>query len=144
MSVIHLQNPAILKVPFFQEFLQKALEKSPWGWDERMLPEIERHIQDPSTGVLLAMEHSTPVGISLVLLPTSPLDRMPQVAYLYSEKATKELIKATVDFIKDKGYNRFQALNYTGNSDKAWMKVMATPGWDITPKATLMEYTVNG
>ena len=142
--MIEVKNPAAVKVPIIRDFLQRAFQKSPWGWSEEVLPELERHIQDPSVGVLLAMEHSNPIGLSIVLLPTSPLDQTPQVAYLYSERGTPQLTKATVDFIQGKGYNRFQALNNTGNSDRAWMKVMAVDGWTVRPKATLMEYTANG
>lgn len=142
IHTVEVKNPYILTIPTFQEFLARAIAKSPWkGID--LTEEIRNLIQAPRVGVHLTQEDGKIVAISFTLLPMSKLDTTPQVAYLYNEGSTearKSLISQIVDFISQAGYNRFWALNYTQAKDKAWAKVMQPEGWDISPIGSIMEF----
>jgi hypothetical protein len=139
---VEVENPNILAIPTFREFLSRAIAKSPWKGVE-IMEEVRNLIQSKSVGVHLTQEDGKLVAISFTMLPTSKFDTTPQVAYLYNEgssAARKSLISQIVDFISQAGYNRFWVLNYTQAKDTAWAKVMQPEGWDISPIGSIMEF----
>lgn len=145
--IIQLRNP---KVPeLYPEFFQRAFAPSPWGQVIAQNSGILGNLVKTASLVwLLAFEDGQPVGLSIIALPESPLERNPQVLHLYSEGTKgvvrRELIKATVEAIKERGYNSFMAVNFTFKSDRKWKQVMQPEGWTIKKIGSLMRFTANG
>jgi hypothetical protein len=112
-----------------------------------MLDYLANLIKDVKVGMLCSISEGAPNAISITILPSSELDNRPQVIYLYSEgkkNARKELVKATVDFIKESGYTTFWAINYQKNMpDKVWLRLMKPEGWQVEPVGHIMEFKAN-
>jgi hypothetical protein len=143
LETIPVHNPRALKVPEFVDLFKASVDKSPWKGKD-LLGELEKMVLRADVGVFVTVEDGKFVALSITFLPVHVLDTTPQVAHLYNEgspSARRSLVDTTVDFIKRSGYNSFWAVNYTGNTDKAWAKVMKAEGWDINPIGSIMEFS---
>lgn len=145
MNTVEVNNPKVMEVPAFREMVLRSLDPSPWG--PEAIDEISKLIVDPNAQIVVSMENAAFVGISVALLPVSPLDNHPQVIHIYNEGsigARRVLVKATAAGIKDKGYDNFWAINFTGRRDEVWTRAFKPEGWEVKPIGSIMEFKVNG
>lgn len=73
-----------------------------------------------------------------------PNDRfgLPQVIHFHAEKPAlrRKLVVKTLDFIKEKGYNKLIAINGSGAADKVWQRAFRREGWEIKAVNTVFEF----
>lgn len=142
MQTGEVKNPKAMEVPAFREMVLRSLDPSPWG--PEAIDEFSNLIVNPKAQIVVSLENSAFVGISVALLPVSPLDNHPQVIHIYNEGsqgARRELVKATAAGIKDKGYDNFWAINFTGRKDAVWERTFKPEGWEVKPIGSIMEFT---
>lgn len=108
--------------------------------DAEIIREFARHIQ--LGGVLVGYEEGVPVAFCIIYWPTSALE-IPQVLHFYSEGSratTRKLLGSMMDKIKQKGYNKFRAINGSGADDAIWTRAFSYEGWEIKPVKTVFEF----
>lgn len=116
MRTLRVVNPEATNNPKFQAMAKKAMESS-LGQYDTIPPEW---ITDPNKAIFIAYEGGELQGLGVLFVGIDP----PQAVTIYAEnvKAKQALIGTGVDFLKDKGYNRFWAANATGRPDSVWKR----------------------
>lgn len=144
MQALRILNPNVARLASVENLLKASFSLSTYPPWEVLRPHVAEYLFQPHVGFFLAFDKSgEPRGVSIVLLPQSPLETTPQVANFYSEgpKAlTRELIRATVDFIKESGYTTFWAINHSKMDDPTWVKALKPKDWSIERVASIMEF----
>lgn len=95
-------------------------------------------------GVLVQYEKGTPIAFCIIVWPESALN-IPQILHFYSEGSrvsTRTLVGYVLDKVKQKGYNKLQAVNGSGASDDIWTRAFRYEGWKIKPVKTVFEFEV--
>lgn len=144
MRIVHVENTKAIAVPSFQEFLGRAFENKNVPILELLLTAKDL-IENPNVGFLVGTERGEYLALSIIVLPATLFDQHPQVVHFYnrgSRDLRKALVKATIDFISSKGYTTFWGSNFTGNSDRAWMKVLKPDGWSVKHIGSVMQFEV--
>lgn len=95
-------------------------------------------------GVFVKYRNTIPVAFGIVDWPRNALES-PQVLHFYSEgsrEETRALVAHILDKVKQKGYNKLQAINGSGASDDIWTRAFRYKGWKIKPVKTVFEFEV--
>ena len=144
IEVIRLQNPAALTIPAVADLLSRALQKTQRVAPEdinEMAPDVLRIVMDPNGFVFLGTEDAEFKFVAIGFLPSTKLFPHATVVSFYSEgsRALRDLgKKKLLDYIRSAGYNAW-AVNGTGRSDKAWLRVFEQPGLKITRVGTVFD-----
>lgn len=79
----------------------------------------------------------------LLTIPQTPFD-YPQVLHFYSEKPAlrRALVGQVLDFVRESGYNKLQAVNGSKLDNEMWTRAFRHPGWEIKPVKTVFEFEV--
>lgn len=86
-----------------------------------------------------------PLAICAASLPEGPLDKNTvQVTLFYSEApgVRRRLAQALVDTLKERGYNKFWALNNSGATDEVWARAFSPEGWYKKPLGCVYAFSV--
>lgn len=147
-TIFRLQNPNILTDPGFLGLLTRWSQSFGMPAPHHMVGDLGRIMTSDKAALFAGMERIDKwLAMGIVFLPEGPLNTTPQLAYFYNEgspELRRILAQTMVDFVKQKGYTRFMALNHTGHSDKAWSKVMQVQGWTPAKVGSIMEFEANG
>lgn len=141
MNILVLKNPKAMEVPAIKGLFDRGIAKSAWAGMDGAVDELRNLIQSPTAGVILGEENGCFRGFSLVLLPQSKLDTIPQVIHIYNEgtkSLRRKIVQATVDFIEKAGYNKLWAMDFTGRS-RAWDRAMKPEGWSLKQIGRIVE-----
>jgi hypothetical protein len=95
-------------------------------------------------GVYVKYDKETPVAFAIIDWPKSALET-PQVIHFYSEgsrEQTRALVSHILDKVRDKGYNKLQAINGSSASDEIWQRTFRHKDWEIKPVKTVFEFEV--
>lgn len=141
--LVTLTNPNVLKLPEWQAFFQRAFKKSPWADTVGNLDILENLIKNTNLSWVIHTAAGRPLGFGVIAFPVDPLDPNPQVIHIYSQPpaANKRLlVEGIVDKIRERGYTKFLAVNYTGKPDKVWMRALKPRKWTVKPVGSIMEF----
>lgn len=130
MDVIEIRNPYALTVRDVQELLKRAVESgallAPNGFDS-VAEDIFHFVTDQTSFMLLGAEKGSFKSVVLGYYPSGNLFPYPTVVLMYNE-GSKELLTATKEALLDNlvahGYTKMLAVNSSGHTDKAWLKVL--------------------
>lgn len=146
MAVARIRNPKAVNIKAFEElFLKTVGPKWPDATWADLAPQVEQIILDENKGIFAADRDGKLVGLSVVVLPTTRWDPVPQVVEFYNEGTHSDkaaLIQATVAYIKDNGHLKFWAINNTGRADKVWLRALTPPDWDSHHKGSIFQFEV--
>ena len=127
-KIVELLNPAALAVPevwaLFDALFPEGNMVVPAG-AESLRMEYADEIESNDSAIFIAYEGSAPVGMIHVRLPASPWEPEPTVMGWVNkgDKATgRALTDKVVEFLVERGHNRFRALNRTGKADSIWAR----------------------
>lgn len=145
MEVVQIKNPAAFTLPEVAGVLQKALAIT-----QRVEPatagdyaeDIIRMVSDDNAFVFLGEEGGHFKLIILGFLPTMKLFPHATIVSFYNEgsRGLRDLGKSKLmDFIKSRGYNTAWAVNGTGNSDAAWLRVFGQDAVETSRIGTVFE-----
>ncbi len=79
----------------------------------------------------VAREDDVLVGLTIVFLPADELFKVPTVYHFYSVGSSKTrnmMIDAVVDWVRENGYNKFLASNFTKRPDCLWKRLFRRAG----------------
>lgn len=139
MDVIEVRNPKALAVVEVQQLLKRAVESgaliAPNGFDT-VAKDIFEFVTNTQNFMLLGAEQGHFKSVVLGYFPVGNLFPYPTVVLFYNE-GSKDLLEATkeklLDIIVSNGYTSMLAVNGTGHSDRAWLKVL-TPKEGVSSK----------
>ena len=93
--------------------------------------EIRTLITEDFTLVGVAREDDSFVGLVVAFLPVDGFNAFPSVFQFYSVGSSKMrnmMIDAVVDWVKENGYNKFLASNFTKRPDCLWKRLFRRAG----------------
>lgn len=107
---------------------------------EEVITEVEKGLSEKRYR-LFVIKYA---AFCLLAMPDHPLQK-PQVIHFYSEipRLRRKLVRTVLDFIKQSGYNTFQAVNSSGADDEVWKRTFRYPGWKLKPTKTVFEFEVD-
>ncbi len=79
----------------------------------------------------VAREDDVLVGLTIAFLPADGLIKVPTVYHFYSVGSSEMrnmMIDAVVDWVKENGYNKFLASNFTKRPDCLWKRLFRRAG----------------
>lgn len=141
-----MTNPKALLAEEVQSLFREALEKTilaPGGFEE-VAEDIVHLIETPGAYVLIGEENNELKALSITVLPESKIQPWPQVLHIFNKGSPKMrdmIIKGTVDFVKEKGYDRFWAVNGSGKSDVVWAHTFRKAG-KSTKIGSILEFQI--
>lgn len=133
MKALRVVNPKITEDQRFQRVAHKACEVSlgqfvtiPPSWIE----------DQDGKAVFIAYEGRDIKGVT-----TLSLQDFPQWTLFYADspEAKRALVGMGVDFLRDKGYTRFCAVNTSGAPDSVWKRAFWRNG-EASKIGTIMEF----
>ena len=149
MTAIIVRNPKALLVPRVQTLLEQAISSVPYLAPDGLnsiAPDLMAHITDERLFMAVGIENGEHKSLVLGNLPLNNFFPYPviSVAYHMGSKALgNEMKELVVDFFLQAGYTKFWALNASGHSDKAWLKVFEKENVSATPIGTAFLFEVD-
>lgn len=146
ITVFEVTNPDALDVPEFEEFARRVIKAYPFATVdlEDALSDLIMLITDPTVNVLAAVEGTEFKGMAILVHQTDQFSPVPQVAHFHNEgrpKVKRELVNRVVEIVKDKGYNKFWAVNATATADSVWARAFHRAG-KSNKIGSIMEFEV--
>lgn len=147
---VELNNPKIVEMPDFREFMAEVLPEDPKallapGGFASVEDWVRGIIASPETHVSVTVEKGRFVGFVLIIFPDNPaVSPYPIVSHIFNRGtlASREaLIQAVLDAMVRGGYTKFVALNASKLADARWKKAFASAG-SITKAATMFEFEI--
>jgi hypothetical protein len=132
--ILRFENDSVLSLDRVKDLFKRAFPEGSLVCNPGFEASIERFadmMYDPLYGIFAVCDGESLVGLSLVLLPTDENDPYPQVLHLYHQgdaQSRRQLIDATVDFIRESGYISFRAINATSKADSVWARLFSRAG----------------
>ena len=128
-EVIEVLNPAALRgIPdiwkLFEQLYPEGGDLLPGG-AEAIAGDLAEDITSDSAIILVGYENAKPVGFIHVRLPNPPWEPEPVcVGWVNNgRKATgRAMIDKGVEFLRERGYSSFRALNSTDKADSIWAR----------------------
>ena len=129
-QILGIKNPNALKVPdvwtlFKEMFDASGPNRLMAGGADAVALDIASDILSDETGIFIAYEDGTPVGMSYINTHTNPWHPHPEWLGWYnkgSKQTARELADAGVAFIRQSGYTTFRAFNGSGRPDSVWAR----------------------
>ena len=143
--VVRVTNPEAFQVPEVKDLFVRSFKDNPFlDLSDEKLAEFAVLVLDPRVGVFVAGEKGEMVGLVIVMLPKSKLDKMPHIPHFANfgtGKSRDALINAMLDFMLESGYTRFWGINATGKGDEAYLKVFKLAG-KATRIGSMLEFEI--
>ncbi len=148
MEVIQVKNPRTFLIPAVQDLVTKVADSN-----RHIPPEnsgiISRDIlhmtTDDNAFIFLGEEGGKFKLMILGFIPTLALFPHPTIVAFYNvgSRELRDLGKMKLmDFIQERGYNSAWAVNASGRSDAAWLKVFGQGAVDIERIGTVFDFKV--
>ncbi|SRR6266446_6087545 len=141
MRVVRLTRPEAFQLPEIRRLFLAALysgAKNP----ERSIDKIAARVGDPALAVFVGLEDGKPKAQLTVYLPGDPQTDWPTFDLGTNEgslELSKAMIAAGVAFLRAAGYNQAWGFNFSGHSDKAYIRHGRRLGLKLRPRCTMME-----
>lgn len=145
-QIVRTLNPKALDVPQINALFARAFEGSiiADGDFRSNVDEFRTLIADPTSGVFLGAEKGFFKALGIILLPTGKLIPAPQILHFYNEGSLglkRALMTHGIDFLREKGYNSFWAINGAGIDEKLWKRAFRGAG-AFEPIGTLVKVSI--
>ena len=147
-TVITLRNPRALMLPNITAIIDRAFTSvkivAPGGLNT-VAEDLFKMINDPLQFLMIGMEAGEPKSVIMGFLPNTNLFPYPTVTLFYNE-GSKELLRASkaylFDTLSQAGYTKCWAINSTGRSDAAWIRVFSDEHVAMKPIGSVIELSV--
>ena len=96
-----------------------------------VIGELMDIVEEDYTLVGVAREDGNLVGLTIAFLPVDDFNKFPVIYQFYSVGSSKMrnmMIDAVVDWVKENGYNKFLASNFTKRPDCLWKRLFRRAG----------------
>lgn len=123
--VERVYNVRALGLPAVMDLLE-TYEPDPRRWNP-----LAKMVMDGTGAIFIGGAGSRLTGIAMVTLPDNTITTVPQIIHFYcSSGATvkKMLIAEVLRYLRDNGYSKYWALNYTGRPDSIWVRAFRGAG----------------
>lgn len=134
MNVFQLRNPQALLLPDVQKIIRDATGSvhfiAPGGFDS-VAEDIYKFVVHDNYFLFLGAEDGTFKSLVMGFYPADRLFPYPTITLFYnkgSRALIKETAKVLLDTLQQRGYTSAWAVNATGKSDAAWMRLFGLPG----------------
>lgn len=146
MNVVEVINPQALTAKPVQDFMFEAVRASSVGEPDlaQAANNLITAILSKNTAVFVGTEDQMFKSLAIVSLPSPGEAQVPQVPHFYnagSPKLKRETVQKVVDFVIEKGYNSFWAINGTGTADSVWARSFRRAG-KSHKIGSIMEFTI--
>lgn len=148
ISVVQIRNPAGLEIPELEDLFSRGFSKDSLLDADGAVEWIKASVSSDDTAVFAAREGGDWVGM-MVIDKSQEDDAFSQSAWIpmvYSEgsaRVVKEMTKEVRKWVVENGVERVRALNRTGRSDKAHMRMFGK-GMSAEVLGSVIEYRVEG
>ncbi len=98
---------------------------------DSVIGELMNIVEEDFVIIGVAKEGGILVGLTIAFLPTDDLFKVPTVYHFYSVGSSgmrNMMIDAVVDWVKENGYNKFLASNFTKRPDCLWKRLFRRAG----------------
>lgn len=148
MEVVELKNTRALVVPEVANLFKRAMAKvkfaAPNGFDS-VARDIFEFVENDNYFVFIGAEQGHFKALAMGFYPTNNIFPYPTVVLIYNE-GTKEmkslLIRKMVDTMVGMGYTACWAVNASGHSDKAWLKVIVPDYGEADLVGSVFEFKI--
>ncbi len=144
-NVIQVRNPRTLLLPDVAGLIRHGVETittaAPDGFDS-VAQDFYIHTTNPMYFLLLGYEKGTPLGFVTGQFPASRLFPYPMITLMYNEGTSdlrRALVEAAANTVAERGFKCSWALNGSGRSDEAWLRVMVPKGCHGRKVASVLE-----
>ena len=138
--VARVENPLALQFPDVMELLSRW-EPLPNRW----WPLVDM-IQNQTGAILVGAVGQDLCGLVILTLPVEAGTNCPQIAHFHCDAGPKlrnQMVRGVVDFLREKGYVSFWAMNQSGAADSTWARAFRLAG-EARRIGTVMEFTLPG
>ncbi len=144
--IVRLTNPAAFDRPEIQRLFTRAFEHNPFANYPESDAELRQAATQEHVAILIGAEKGRLKALAIACLPLSSLTPLPTVYHFYhsrkgSAALRNALVDAVVDFFLQSGYTHFLAINGTGRSDEAYMKLFSRAG-EASRIGSMLEFKV--
>jgi hypothetical protein len=140
VRVVRLTKPEALLLPEIRRLFQLSLQDGAKNPD-RSINKIAASLANPNLRVFIGLEGGKPRGQITVYLPADPLTDWPTFDLGANEGSLalgRALVTAGVEFLRASGYNQAWTFNFSGHSDKVWIRGASKFGVKVKPRCTMM------
>ena len=130
MEVIVLRNPAALQVHEIQHLVKQAIAVNPLiapaGFDS-LARDLYEMVTNPDHFFIVGAEDGHFKTLMIGFFSISQLFPYPTITLIYNEgsKELRELVvRKYIDMKLERGYTQTLAINASGHSDEAWVKMV--------------------
>jgi hypothetical protein len=138
--VARVENPLALQIPEVMDLLER------WSPDPQRWWPILDLVRLDTGGVLVGAVGQDLCALAIVTLPVETGTSCPQIAHFHCDGGAKLrnlLVRGVVDFLREKGYGFFWAMNQSGAADSTWARAFRLAG-EARRIGTVMEFTLPG
>ena len=118
-------NVKALALPAVMDLLE-TYEPDPRKWEP-----LAHMVMNGTGAIFIGGAGSRLTGIAMVTLPDNNITTMPQVIHFYCSSGPvikKMLIAEVLRYLREHGYSKYWALNYTGRPDSIWVRAFKGAG----------------
>lgn len=126
--ITRLTNPYALDIPEVRGLFEKAFKNDIPAPVDGVLEELHSLVLRPEVLCLIGWEDMNAKGLLITRLPSSKMVVQPQVYHFYnsgSAKLRNKIVTATLDWVKENGYNTLLMANWTGANDKTFERIVS-------------------
>lgn len=133
-TVVQIKNPQALLAPEVELVLRAAVGSvefaAPAGFDSIAL-DLYKWVTNDNFFLLIGFEAGVAKSVVMGFFPADRIYPYPTVTLFYS-KGSRELLRQTgtalLDLLLSRGYTAAWAVNASGRSNEAWMRLFRIPG----------------
>jgi hypothetical protein len=146
MKVIRVTKPQAFQLPEVRSLFREAILGGPGGIGhrnpERVIDKIAGNLASPNLAVFIGLEQGRPLSILSCALPADPETDWPMFDLATHHGSTtlrRAMIAAGIAFFKAAGYNEAIAINFSGHTDNAYIRMGKRIGLKLAKRATVMK-----
>jgi len=126
VNVVRLQNPTVFLAAEVQDLFRKAFAANELvHFDDNQTAFMEL-VADPYAGVFVGQEGGKLLGLGIIMLPATALQKKPRVFHFWCEGSAalrRALQNAGLAYMREAGYTSFWAINATGAQAQVYARL---------------------
>lgn len=139
-ELFRIREPEVFNDPEVVDLFERAFVSEMPSNARSVLTDLQSNIGDyvlvgvareKATNPLARYRNDRLVGLVIAFLPTDNLFKVPTIYHFYSTGSNEMrnmMIDAVVDWVKENGYNKFLASNFTKRPDCLWKRLFRRAG----------------
>lgn len=140
--IVRLTKPEALRLPAVRKLFQSALARGALN-PERSIDNLASAAGQPNVAIFIGLEKGEPRAGIVIVLPGDPITQRPLIDMAAniggSEELKRGLMAASLAFMRQAGYNQAWFYNFSGHSDKAYLRAARKEGLKARVRTSMLE-----